>query len=123
VHCNINFYLMEGSIYQLALLVILKAGQLFLSAIWNSPVLLILDYLLWSEVFIYSLCVMHCLSFCYVYCFDNNFSQSWIQVKWITKHNFITVALQCFSLGREGCCHYSLSLMYRLNQTESAILM
>jgi hypothetical protein len=25
--------------------------------------------------------------------------------------------------GREGCCTYSLSLMYRLNQTESAILL
>jgi hypothetical protein len=39
--------------------------------------------------------------------------------------------IQCWELstaqagarGREGCCTYSLSLMYRLNKTESAILM
>jgi hypothetical protein len=30
---------------------------------------------------------------------------------------------QAGSRGREGCCTYSLSLMYRLNQTESAIFM
>jgi hypothetical protein len=30
---------------------------------------------------------------------------------------------QAGARGREGCCTYSLSLMYRLNQTESAILM
>jgi hypothetical protein len=27
---------------------------------------------------------------------------------------------QAGARGREGCCTYSLSLMYRLNQTESA---
>jgi hypothetical protein len=30
---------------------------------------------------------------------------------------------QAGARGREGCCTYSLSLMFRLNQTESAILM
>jgi hypothetical protein len=30
---------------------------------------------------------------------------------------------QAGARGREGCCTYSLSLMYRLNQTESAIFM
>jgi hypothetical protein len=29
---------------------------------------------------------------------------------------------QAGAMGREGCCTYSLFLMYRLNQTESAIL-
>jgi hypothetical protein len=30
---------------------------------------------------------------------------------------------QAGARGREGCCTYSLSLMYRLNQTDSAILL
>jgi hypothetical protein len=30
---------------------------------------------------------------------------------------------QASGRGREGCCTYSLSLMYSLNQTESAILL
>jgi hypothetical protein len=50
---------------------------------------------------------------------------------YVSGPSFDASTIKCWELstapasarGREGCCTYSVSLMYRLNQTESAILL
>jgi hypothetical protein len=60
---------------------------------------------------------------------ENAIRLSFSNVGWASRNVFaidkdIAVSTaQAGARGREGCCTYSLSLMYRLNQTESAILM
>jgi hypothetical protein len=83
-------------------------------------------WLICEDILIASLKYCFMIAFCIVKYIYNIYSmrENWkthILVSFI--HNIVFSTAQAGARGRDGCCTYSLSLMYRLNQTESAILL